>query len=98
METVRTTMNLRCELHEAAKAAAAQRRMSLVTWVEHAVVAQLNREARYAKISQRRAKAWPSGWPKAKACYKCQKKHDPQEHPNEDLATIRGVMEFEEEG
>lgn len=54
MNKHKTSLEFRKDIWEAAKAAAQERRMPMVTWIENAMLAQLGREERYASAKAAR--------------------------------------------
>lgn len=70
--------------------------MSFVAWVENACEAQVNREERYRKATQARAKdtavAFASGWPKAYDCPVCHAAHDPLDGSHSEIEIDRATL------
>ena len=54
MNKHKTSLEFRKDIWEAAKAAAQERRMPMVTWIENAMLAQLGKEQRYASAKEAR--------------------------------------------
>ncbi len=60
-------------------------------------LAQARQRRRGRTAAEKAADAeWPSGWPKAKKCWKCSRMHDPLEHPDEDERSVRMVLASDE--
>ena len=79
---------------------AEQRGMSARAWLVNASRSQLNRENRYTEAQMKRhrviSKTWPSGWPRARACFltDCAKQeaHDPYDHTSVSLSEVVAMI------